>query len=125
VLPPRPGLGFLPEQVRQRVAHRIERRDRRQPHCPAAGLERAADIVVDQREDHQARILRDLLEDAFEMRFAAHHRPEMPERLDVVELRQRRLGDILQRLAGGVREKVEMEPHQAVRESVENITDSR
>jgi hypothetical protein len=65
-------------------------------------------------------------QDPLEMRFAAHHRPEMAQRLDIVELRQRGLGDILQRLAGGVGEKMEMEPHQeAVGESVENMTDSR
>jgi hypothetical protein len=49
----------------------------------------------------------------------------MAKRLDIVELGERGLGDILQRLAGGVGEQVEMEPHQAVGESVENITDSR
>jgi len=58
------------------------------------------------------------------MRFAAHHRPEMAERFDIVILGERRLGDVLQRLAGGVREEVEMEPHQAVSESVENMADS-
>jgi hypothetical protein len=42
------------------------------------------------------------------MRFAAHHRPEMAQRLDIVELGERRLGDILQRLAGGVGEEVEV-----------------
>ncbi len=68
MLAPRPRLRFLPEQARQRVVDRIERRDRRQSHRPAAGLQRAADLRVDQSEDHQPGILRDLLQDPFEMR---------------------------------------------------------
>ncbi len=76
---------------------------------------------IDQREQHQPRILRDLLEDAIEMRLAAHHRPEVSQRLHVVILGERGLGDILQRLAGRIGEEVEMEPHQRAGALVENM----
>src|SRR3546814_20968388 len=47
--------------------------------------------------------------DAVEMRFRTNHRPEMPHHLDIVELGDRRLGDILERLAGGIGYEVEVE----------------
>src|SRR3546814_16539221 len=43
------------------------------------------------------------------MRFRTNHRPEMPHHLDIVELGDRRLGDILERLAGGIGYEVEVE----------------
>jgi hypothetical protein len=42
------------------------------------------------------------------MAFGAHHRPQVPYRLDIVELRQTGLGDHLERLACGIGQKVEM-----------------
>jgi hypothetical protein len=69
-------------------------------------------------------VLRDLREDPLEMRFAAHHRPEMTQHLDIVELRQRRLGDILQRLAGGIGEQMQVQFHLKIAcldSSVENM----
>ena len=113
MLAPGPRLGLLAEQPRQRIVDRIERRDRGQPQR-AAALSPAmrAGRRVDQREEHQPGILRDLLQDALEMRLGPHHRPEMAHRLDVVKLRERRLGDVLQRLAGRIRQQVEVEPHQ-------------
>src|SRR3546814_16280265 len=47
--------------------------------------------------------------DAVEMRFRTNHRPEMPHHLDIVELGDRRLGDILERLAGGIGSEVEVD----------------
>ncbi len=45
----------------------------------------------------------------------------MAERLDVVILGERGLGDILQRLAGRIGEQVEMEPHQPAGALVDNM----
>ena len=42
------------------------------------------------------------------MAFGADHRPEMVERLDIVELGEAGLGDHVQRLAGRVREEVQV-----------------
>lgn len=35
----------------------------------------------------------------------------MTDRLDVIILRQRRLGDVLERLAGRIRQQMEVQPH--------------
>ena len=50
-----------------------------------------------------ARIGGDIDKDAFEMRFGPNHRPEMLDHINLVELRECRLGNILQRFTGGVR----------------------
>ena len=111
MLPPRTRFRLLTQQTRQGMADAIERCHRRQAHHPAARLQRLADLRVDQREQDDPRIVGDLLQDALEVRLAAHHRPEVPERLDPVELRQRRLGDVLKRLARRVRQEVQVQPH--------------
>jgi hypothetical protein len=43
------------------------------------------------------------------MFFGAHHRPEMTDNLDPVELRERGFGDIFQRLAGGIGQQVQVQ----------------
>ena len=72
-------------------------------------LQLAADVAVDQRVEHQPGPPLDLVEHAVEMAFRAHHRPEMLDHLDIVELGEAGLGDHLQRLAGRVRQQVKME----------------
>src|SRR3546814_17752533 len=54
------------------------------------------------------------------MGFGAHHRPEVTDRLDIVILRKRGLGDVLQRLAGRIGQQMEMQPHYGHR-SVDNM----
>lgn len=65
--------------------------------------------MVGEREQHQAGMGGYLLHDPVEMHFGSDHRPEMADRLDIFEQADRRLGDILQRLAGGVRKQVKMD----------------
>ena len=65
--------------------------------------------MVGKREQHQAGMGGYLLHDPVEMHFGSDHRPEMADRLDIFEQADRRLGDILQRLAGGVRKQVKMD----------------
>ena len=43
------------------------------------------------------------------MPFGPHHRPQVAQRIDALELGETRLGDQLQRLAGRIGQKVEME----------------
>ena len=75
----------------------------------AFALEIAADRGVDHGVEDQARLLLDIVEHAVEMAFRAHHRPEMPKRLDILELRQAGARHHVQRLAGRIREEVEVE----------------
>ncbi len=82
---------------------RVQRRHIRNGERPATLLELLAQRRIGEREQHHARIAHDLLDDTLKMLLGADHRPEMPDRLDILELRDRRLADMLQRLAGGVR----------------------
>ena len=81
----------------------------RQAERAAALLEPAAGLVVDQGVEHQPRIGGEILDDPVEMLQRADHRPEVADHLGIVELRERRLGDHLERLAGRVREQVEVQ----------------
>ena len=87
----------------------FERRDVRQAKRAAPFLEPQPGLVVDQRVEHQAGIGGEVLDDAVEMLHRADHRPEVADHLGLVELRQGRLGDHLERLAGRVREQVEVQ----------------
>ena len=107
------GLGLLAEPVLERESHRVERRDVRQAERAAAFLAAAARLVVDQRVEHEARVSGEILDDAGDLVDRADHRPEMADHLGVVELRKRRLGDHLERLAGRVGEQVEVEESHA------------
>ena len=43
------------------------------------------------------------------MTFRPDHRPEVPDRLDIVELGEAGFGDHFERLAGGIRQEVKVE----------------
>ena len=105
------GLRFLPQQAGERLRHRIERGDRGQAQCGAMLLQIGADRLVRDGEQHQPRIGVDLRQYALKVGGGSHHRPEMPGHGDILELGQRRLGDALQRFAGGVGQQVQMQLH--------------
>ena len=65
-------------------------------------IQARAQLAVYQREQDHPRASLNFGHDAVEMRFRSHHRPEMAHDLDIVELRNRRLGDIFECLARGV-----------------------
>ena len=66
-----------------------------------------------QRVDDQPRPLRNLAQHAIKVPLGANHRPIMFDRLDIVEHRDRRLGDRLERLAGGIGQQVEVQSHRS------------
>ena len=99
------ALRLLAAQRRQRVDHRIEHRHGVELALPALALEVAADRRVDQGVEDEARLLGDIVEHAVEMAFGAHHRPEMPVRLDILELRQAGARHHVERLAGRIRKQ--------------------
>ena len=100
--------GFLPQYVGERVGHAVERGDMRQAERAAAGFQPPPQHVVGQGEEHEAGIGGDVLHDPVEMDFRSHHGPEMADRLDILEQADRRLGDILQRFAGGVGQEMKV-----------------
>jgi hypothetical protein len=51
----------------------------------------------------------DVIEHAIEMPFRAHHRPEVPQHLDFIELRETGFRDHLERLSRGIGEEVQMQ----------------
>src|SRR3546814_7572482 len=81
----------------------------------SSDLQPPPELVVGQGEKHQSRIGGDLLHDAVEMDVGPDHRPEMAHRLHILERADGRLGDILQRLASGVRKQVEMADRKSTR----------
>lgn len=96
------SLGLLAQQLRQRIGHGIERGDKGQTECGTASLKLTTQFAIDQRKQHQSGVVGYFGQDTLEMRTVAHHRPEMAGNGDIVELGQRRLGDILQRFSRGV-----------------------
>ena len=109
MLTARSCLGFLPEHARQGVGYGVERGNKRQALSLGAALETGAQLTVDEGEEDYARARLDLRHDPVEMRFRAHHRPEMAHDFDIVELCDRGLGDIFERFAGGIGYEVKVE----------------
>ena len=105
-----PSIAALAEEAFERGVDRIERGDRGQAERGAALLEPGPHPAVDQREQHQPGIGGDLRHDPVEVVLRADHRPEVADDVGVVVLGERGLGDHLQRLAGRIREQVEVEP---------------
>jgi len=103
VLPPWPGLRLLAQNAGKCIGYRIQRGNGGQSQGTAPFLQLLPHCQIDEGEKHQARIGGDIDKDAFEMRFGPNHRPEMLDHINLVELRECRLGNILQRFTGGVR----------------------
>ena len=57
----------------------------------------------------QAGVARKIGHDPVEVLARADHRPEMPGNVGILELGERRLGDHLQRFAGGIGNQMEMQ----------------
>src|SRR3546814_7808083 len=73
-------------------------------------LQLAAPIAIDQRIDDKAGTFGDFAHYSVEMADRPNHRPVMLDRLDILKLREARLGDRLQRFAGRIRHEVDMKP---------------
>ena len=108
VLAARAAFGFLAEQGFQRVGDGVERRNAAKPERHAACFEPFADFGADQCKQHQPGIAGDFAHDPVEMLLRTHHRPEMPDDVGAFKLRQCRLGDHVQGLAGGIRQEMKM-----------------
>src|SRR5690606_24608610 len=109
MLAPGAALGRLAAHGGERVEHRIEHRYRMNAASPALLFERTANLRIDDRVEDDARAPLDILEDAFEMAFGADHRPQVANRADIVELREPGGPDHVERLAGRIREQVQVE----------------
>src|SRR3546814_4947478 len=73
-------------------------------------LQLAAHIAIDQRIDDKAGTFGDFAHYPVEMADRPNHRPVMLDRLDILKLREARLGDRIQRFAGRIRHEVDMKP---------------
>ena len=72
-------------------------------------LKPLAGLGIDEGIKHEARVRGEIGHDPVEMLERAHHRPEMAADIGIVELRERRLGDHFQRLAGRIRDKMQVQ----------------
>ena len=106
MLAPGAALGLLAAERGQGVDHRIEHRHGVDPPLPAFAFQVPAHGRIDEGVEDQAGPAFDILEHAIEMAFGAHHRPEVVERLDHVELGETGLGDHVQSLARGIRQQM-------------------
>src|SRR3546814_17579240 len=94
-------------------------------------LQLAAHIAIYQRIDDKAGTFGDFAQYPVEMADRPNHRPVMLDRLDILKLREARLGDRLQRFAGRIRHEVDMKPdHELTCRHLRNtiriaLTDSR
>jgi hypothetical protein len=89
----------LPERGLERFDRGVEHRYHRQAQGVAVLLEPDPGIGVDQGVEHQARVRGDLGHDPVEVLARADHRPEMTDHLGPFELRERGLGQHLERFA--------------------------
>ena len=94
----------------ERADRMIEYRDHRQPQNSAAFLKLVAQFHTGHGIEHQTRIGDDLAHDPVKVLLRADHRPEMPDYVRAFELRQRGLGDGIQRFAGGIGQQVQVKP---------------
>ena len=81
----------------------------RQAKQAATLLQPGAGFGIGEGKQHQSGIGLELVHDAVKMLARADHRPEMPRDIGIVELRERRLGDHLERFAGRIRQEVEVQ----------------
>ena len=102
------GLGLFAQQVLKHGGHRIERGNRGQGQRAASFLQPVSQLGINQSEQHQTRMRRNFAQHAVHVLLAADHRPEVSRDLGIVELGKRGLGDHLQRFAGGIRQKMDV-----------------
>ena len=76
---------------------------------------------IDQREQDKPGVLRYVADDPVKMPFAAHHRPEMFDRFNTVEMDECGLCNRLKRFSGRIGNEVEMEPLHRIFTDVDNI----
>jgi len=93
---------FLAERFLQRLRHTVEDRDRGQTQLAACFFEPRASVQIDEREQYEPRIALELGQDPFEMLPAANHRPEVAYDIGILELREGRFGEHLERFAGRI-----------------------
>ena len=89
--------------------HRLQHRHAGQPHRRAALVDLPRQSLVDHRIEHDARLLLDVLEHLHQLLFGADQRIDVLDRARVLVLRRRRAAGGKQRLAGRVRDQMQME----------------
>ena len=89
--------------------HRLQHRDAGQAHRGAALVDHVRKLLVDDRVEHDARLLLDVLEHLRQLLFGADQRIDVLDRARVLVLRRSRAAGGEQRLAGGVRDQMQVE----------------
>ncbi len=101
------------EMTGERADHRIEHGYDENAETAAAILQRAAQRFIDQGEEDDAGIRLDAGDDAFDLRLGAHHRPDMLDRLGILELDEAGARDRMNGVARRVRNEMKMEARQS------------
>ena len=98
------GADFLLHQVH----HRVQNRKAGDADAAAGLLQRHAQTLIDQGEEHQARFMLDALQNPVEVQAGTDQRPAVMNDVMAHEARERRAGDGVQRLAGAVGHQVQV-----------------
>src|SRR5216684_4782146 len=88
MLPPGQSAALPSEMAGESADHRIEHRNDEDAETAAAVLKRAAQRLIDQGEEDNAGVGLDPGDDAVDLRLGAHHRPDMLDRLGILELNE-------------------------------------
>ena len=108
VLPARHVAALCAEIGCHHLDEGLDYRDAGQPAPLAILLQGFGERPVEQGVEHEAGLLLQLLDDDLQGPRAAHHRPEMLDDLDPLELNRAGAADALDRLAGRIGDQIEM-----------------
>src|SRR5690606_28440440 len=109
MLSARKPAALAPEMGRESPDDGVEDRNCRNLEPPAALLERHAQRFVDESEQHDAGVGLDSGQNPLYLALGAHHRPDVLDRLGILELDEAGTRDRVHGIAGGTGGEVAME----------------
>ena len=105
-----PALGNC-ARATEPLDHRVENGNARQVHLATKVLKIGAYLLIDQGEDHRTGMILDSPQHHLDLVLVAHHRPEMLDHLDTLELNQACARDAVRGFAGRIGNQVEVQFH--------------
>jgi hypothetical protein len=117
MLAARHAMALRPEIGGERADDRVEHRDRLYLQLTATFLQQLTQRVVDQRKQHEPAIGLDAGDDALDLAACPYHAPDMLDGLRAIELHETGARHRMHRVAGRVRNEMEVKAAQHVAHS--------